>query len=119
MANFFVGCDIGTSGTKSCVMDEQGNVLGSQYIEYKLYTPRPSWAEHNPEDYWNAAADTIKASIRKANVDPAEIRGVSISALSPGCILVDKDLNPPAVQPHLDGPPRREADRVDPRAHRR
>ena len=94
MANFFVGCDIGTSGTKSCVMDEQGNVLGSQYIEYKLYTPRPSWAEHYPEDYWNAAADTIKSAIRKANVNPDEIRGVSISALSPGCILVDKDLNP-------------------------
>jgi sugar (pentulose or hexulose) kinase len=34
MANFFVGCDIGTSGTKSCVMAEDGQVLGTKYIEY-------------------------------------------------------------------------------------
>jgi len=94
MANYFVGCDVGTSGTKSCVMDEQGNVLGTHYIEYKLYTPYPSWAEHNPEDYWNATADTIQASIKKANISADEIRGVCISALSPGCILVDRDLNP-------------------------
>lgn len=91
---YFVGCDVGTSSTKSCVMDEMGNVLGSKSIEYKLYTPHPSWAEHNPEDYWNAAADTMKLAIQKANIDPALIRGVSISALSPSCILVDKDLNP-------------------------
>ena len=94
MANYFCGCDVGTSGTKACIMNEEGVILGTHYIEYKLYTPHPSWAEHDPEDYWKAVAGTIKASIQKANVDPAEIRGVSISALSPGCILVDKDLKP-------------------------
>ena len=94
MANYFVGCDIGTSGTKSCVMAEDGQVLGAHYIEYPLYTPFPSWAEHNPDDYWNACADTIRASIQQANINASEIRGVCVSALSPGCILVDKDLKP-------------------------
>ena len=94
MANYFVGTDVGTTGTKSCVMDEQGKVIGSHYIEYKLYTPRPGWAEHNPEDYWNATADTIKAAVARARIDAGEIRGVSISALAPGCILVDRNLRP-------------------------
>ena len=94
MANYLVGCDVGTSGTKAVVMDEEGKVLGSHYIEYPLITPRPGWAEHNPEWYWNAVADTIKASILQSRVNPKEIRGISISALSPACILVDKDLNP-------------------------
>lgn len=94
MANFLVGCDVGTSGTKSVVMNDEGKVLGSHYIEYPLLTPRPGWAEHNPDWYWDAVADTIKASIIQSKVDPKEIRGVSISALSPACILVDKDLNP-------------------------
>lgn len=92
MANYFIGSDIGTSGTKSCVMAEDGQVLGSKYIEYPLYTPYPSWAEHNPDDYWNACADSIRASIQQANINVSEIRGVCVSALSPGCILVDKDL---------------------------
>jgi xylulokinase len=36
----------------------------------------------------------VQASIRQSKVDPKDIKGVSISALSPACILVDKDLRP-------------------------
>ncbi len=94
MANYLVGCDIGTSGTKSVLIDEGGNVLGSKYVEYPLITERPGWAEHDPEWYWDAVADTISESIKQSKVDPKDIKGVSISALSPSCIMVDKDLKP-------------------------
>ena len=49
MANFLVCSDVGTSGTKAVVMDDEGSVLGSHSIEYLLLTPRPGWAEQNPE----------------------------------------------------------------------
>ncbi len=101
MAQFLVGCDVGTGGTKAVVMAVDGTVLGSHYIEYPLLTSKNAddrftgaKAEHNPEWYWEAVADTIQVSIRQSGVDPKEIKGVSISALSPACILVDKDLRP-------------------------
>ncbi len=101
MGEFLVGSDVGTGGTKSVVMATDGTVLGSHYIEYPLITRKESWerypgakAEHDPEWYWNAVADTIQASIRQAGVDAKEIKGVSVSALSPACILVDRDLRP-------------------------
>ncbi len=94
MGKFLVGCDVGTSGSKSVVMDDEGKVLGSAYIEYSLITKRPGWAEQDPEWYWNAIADTIQISLKQAGIDPADIRGVSISALAPACILVDRDLKP-------------------------
>lgn len=94
MACFLVGCDVGTSGTKAVVINEEGEVLGSHYIEYPLIIPRPGWAEHNPECYWEAVSGTIKASITQSKVNPKDIKGVSISALSPACILVDRDLKP-------------------------
>ncbi|MCI1031814.1 FGGY-family carbohydrate kinase [Raoultella terrigena] len=94
MTNYFVGSDVGTTGTKSVIIDEGGNILGLSYIEYPLITPRPGWAEHNPEDYWNAVADTIKQALAQAKIDPRQIRGISISALAPACILVDKKLRP-------------------------
>jgi xylulokinase len=93
MANFLVGCDVGTSGTKAVIINENGDVLGSHSIEYELKTPRPGWAEHNPECYWDAAADTIKASIEESSIDPKDIKAVSVSGLSPACILVDENLN--------------------------
>jgi len=94
MADYLVGTDVGTGGTKSVLMDGEGAILGSHYVEYPLIIPRPGWAEHNPGWYWNAVAETIKASIKESRVSPQHIRGVSISALSPACILVDRNLNP-------------------------
>jgi len=101
MGEYLVGCDVGTGGTKAAVMATDGTVLGSHFIEYPLITAKSAEdkfpgakAEHNPDWYWNAVADTIRVSIQQSKVDPKEIKGVSISALSPACILVDKNLRP-------------------------
>jgi len=101
MARFLVGCDVGTGGTKACVMAEDGTVLGTHFVEYPLMTTKTKGerftgakAEHDPDWYWRAVADTIRVSIERSKVSSKEIKGVSISALSPACILVDKDLNP-------------------------
>lgn len=101
MAEYLVGCDVGTGGTKAVVMDTDGTVVGTHFIEYPLITTKNSnerfpgaKAEHKPEWYWNAVAETIRVSIQQSKVNPKEIKGVSISALSPACILVDRDLNP-------------------------
>ncbi|MBI5091379.1 MAG: FGGY-family carbohydrate kinase [Candidatus Hydrogenedentes bacterium] len=101
MARFLVGCDVGTGGTKAAVIDTEGNVLGTHYVEYPLITSKNAGdkypgakAEHDPEWYWNAVADTIRASVAQSKVNPRDIKGVSISALSPSCICVDKNLRP-------------------------
>lgn len=93
-AGYLVGCDIGTGGTKSVVIDLNGRVLGTHYVEYPLLTPRPGWAEHHPDTYWHAVADTIKKALERSKVAPSDVLGVGLSAMSPACILVDKDLNP-------------------------
>ena len=57
MADYLMGTDIGTGGIKSVLMDGEGNVLGSHYVEYRLIIPKPrvlyskigpGWAEHKP-----------------------------------------------------------------------
>ncbi len=99
MGEFLVGCDVGTGGTKAAVMASDGAVLGAHFVEYPLITTKTvedrfpgAKAEQEPEWYWRAAADTIRASIHQSQVDPREIKGVGISGLSPTCILVDKEL---------------------------
>ena len=94
MPDYLVGSDVGTGGTKSVVIDTEGNILGQHFIEYPLITNNLGYAEHDPEWYWNAVADTISKAITDSKVSPKDIKGVSISALSPACILVDKDLQP-------------------------
>ncbi len=94
MPDYLIGSDVGTGGTKSAVIDIDGNILGQHFIEYPLITNELGYAEHDPQWYWNAVADTMKKAISDSKVNPKNIRGASISALSPACILVDKDLEP-------------------------
>lgn len=102
MTKFLVGTDIGTSSTKSVVIDIEGNILASHAKSYSLIQKKNSSekfpgikAEHRPEeDYWDAVAETISVSIHNSKISPSEIAGVSVSALSPACIIVDKDLRP-------------------------
>ena len=55
-----LGIDIGTSGTKTLVCDEDGKVLATAMAEHPISSPKPGWSEQNPEDWWQA---TIKATI--------------------------------------------------------
>ena len=54
---YLIGVDLGTSGTKTVLFDVDGNVVASKTIEYPLYQEKNGWAEQDPLDWWNAAAE--------------------------------------------------------------
>lgn len=90
MAKFLIGCDIGTSSAKAVLMDLDGTILGSHYVEYQTYAPQSGWLEHNPEDYWRVFKENIQVILAKSKIDPKEVAGISVSACSPCCVLVDR-----------------------------
>ena len=91
MSKYLIGLDIGTSGAKCIIVDEQGKVIASSTQEYPLYTPRPGWAEQNPTDWWDACVRGLKVILPKANVNPADIAGVSYSGQMHGLVALDAD----------------------------
>ena len=93
--NYLLGVDLGTSGTKTVLFDEDGNVVASKTIEYPLYQEKNGWAEQEPLDWWNAAADTIHAVITESGVDNKDIKGLGISGQMHGLVMLDKDGNVP------------------------
>lgn len=84
-----LGIDIGTSGTKTLVIDEAGRALGSATAEYPLSTPRPGWAEQEPEDWWRASGATVREALAKSGVAAREIRGVGLSGQMHGSVFLD------------------------------
>ena len=84
-----VGLDVGTSGAKCIVADEDGKVLASSTQEYPLYTPRPGWAEQNPIDWWDGVVRGLKAILPK--VPKEDIVGISFSGQMHGLVALDKD----------------------------
>jgi xylulokinase len=81
---FFVGTDIGTFGTKSCVVDETGHVVGTSFQETDVIIAKPGWAEQWPDVWWNAYCNTVKNALKEAKVDPTQVAGACISGLYSG-----------------------------------
>ena len=65
--NYLIGIDLGTSGTKTVLFDENGHVHGSETIEYPLYQEQNGWGEQEPDDWWHAACDSIIRYCAKQN----------------------------------------------------
>ena len=82
-----IGLDVGTSGAKCIAADEDGRVLASSTQEYPLYTPRPGWAEQNPDDWFEACVRGLNAILPK--VDRGAIAGVSFSGQMHGLVALD------------------------------
>lgn len=93
--NYLLGTDIGTSGTKTILMDTQGKLIAQNLQEYDVLTPKPLWAEQWPEVWTDAALASIKETVKASGINPRDIRGIAISGLYGGSgIPLDEQMNP-------------------------
>ena len=86
----YLGVDIGTSGTKTLAMREDGEILGSATAEYPLSNPKPGWSEQSPADWWQAVVDSVKKVLRSAKLKAADIGGIGLSGQMHGSVFLDK-----------------------------
>jgi xylulokinase len=88
-----VGLDVGTSSTKGIALDETGAVLAEAERSYGLSTPRPGWAEQDPEDWW-AAAEAVLSELGAEDAD-----GIGLSGQMHGLVVLGADDRPlrPAI----------------------
>lgn len=94
-----LGIDIGTSGTKTLICDEDGHVLATAMAEHPIFSPRPGWSEQHPEDWWQATITATKAVVKKAKLKPADITGIGLSGQMHGSVFLGN--GPKALRPAL------------------
>jgi glycerol kinase len=68
-----LGIDQGTTGTRACVMDRHGHVLGQAYLTHRQLHPKPGWVEHDPDEIWR--------NTQKVIADARALAGVPIDAI--------------------------------------
>lgn len=85
----YLGIDIGTSSTKIGLWREDGTLLAQTSADYRLHRPQPTWAEMNPEDWWQAVCSATQATLSASGVDLREIAGVGVDAIGWSLVPVD------------------------------
>src|SRR5690348_1749290 len=91
-----VGLDVGTTGVKGIVLADDGRVVARAERGYRLSTPRPGWAEQDPEDWWDATGEVLDVLSREAGTAPA---GIGVSGQMHGLVALDASDRPirPAI----------------------
>ncbi|WP_437201867.1 xylulokinase [Planctomicrobium sp. SH664] len=89
--NVYLGIDIGTSGTRTLAIREEGTILASAIAEYPAYAPQPGWSEQDPEDWWQGTADSIRGVLKKGKFSPSEIKGIGLSGQMHGSVFLNRD----------------------------
>ena len=64
----FLGIDIGTSGTKTLAMRDDGVILASATVEYPLSSPRPGWSEQEPSHWWKAVVESVRKVMKSGTI---------------------------------------------------
>jgi xylulokinase len=80
-----VGLDVGTTGVKAVAVSPDGDVRATVEEEYPLATPRPGWAEQDPEDWWRASERTL------ARLEVQDVAGIGLSGQMHGLVALDAD----------------------------
>jgi xylulokinase len=96
---YFVGIDIGTSGTRAIVIDQKGRVCGVGTAGHTCQSPHPQWSEQSPQEWWDAVRQAVPAAVKSAGVKPGDIAGIGLSGQMHGLVLLNKknDVLRPAI----------------------
>ncbi|QQA44373.1 xylulokinase [Pelagovum pacificum] len=83
----FIGLDLGTSGLKALVMDDDQKILGEATAEMTVSRPKDGWSEQDPAQ-WIAACEAVFEAL-KGKVDLSGVKGIGLSGQMHGATLID------------------------------
>ncbi len=83
----FLGLDVGTSGVKAVLVATSGEVVASATTPLTMATPRPGWAEQDPEAWWHASVASVRAVLGQR--PEAQVAGVGISGQMHSSVFLD------------------------------
>ncbi len=96
---YVLGIDCGTQSLRAALFDLRGNMLASDTHPYPIEYPEVSWAEQNPEHWWQAVRVTVPDVLRLAGVQPRDVVGVSVDGTACTVVACDRESIPlrPAI----------------------
>ncbi|NLU95073.1 xylulokinase [Chitinophaga sp. Ak27] len=92
---YFIGYDIGSSSIKAALLNADTGVCVASATcpekEMAIDVPHPSWAEQDPESWWQEIIRATGLLLSRFAVDPEQIKGIGIAYQMHGLVCVDKN----------------------------
>lgn len=76
---YLASLDVGTTGTRCALFNDQGQCLGLTYREYPLSYPSPGWVEQDLEALWRVTLEVAQEAFQKAQIAPHQVVALGIT----------------------------------------
>ncbi len=88
----YLGIDVGTTAVKALLVGVDGRVLAEAETEQQVSTPRPGWAEQDPELWWSSTKASISSVMREARRGGGgvELRAIGLSGQMHSSVFLDE-----------------------------
>ncbi|MHA7900102.1 MAG: xylulokinase [Henriciella sp.] len=83
----YLGIDIGTSGVKTIIIDESGEVVAQATASLPVSRPQPLWSEQDPADWWRATGVAVQ---RLPDHDRRAVKAIGLAGQMHGATLLDE-----------------------------
>lgn len=90
---YLIGCDIGTSGTKTVLFDTDGKIIAKAFCAYPLISVKTGYAEEDPDEWVRAFYETTAEVVRKSGIRASDVAGIGLSGQMHGLVMLDKEGN--------------------------
>lgn len=89
-----VASDLGSGSCKTVIMDLQGRVTTAAQQEYPSHYQHPGWVDQDPHDWYAAFCSTVRSALKQAAIDPEQVAGVGIAAVTHNVVFLDEQDRP-------------------------
>lgn len=90
----FLGIDIGTSGIKATLVDDDEHIAASITRPISVERPHPHWSEQHPDLWWRETIACLDQLAAEQAWSMAAVRGIGLSGQMLGTVLLDRDDRP-------------------------
>ena len=88
MTERVLGIDVGTTGVRVAVFEPSGGLVADASLPCPPLSPRPGWAEANPEAWWTSIVSALRDVATRTPL--ADVAAICVTGQAPTAVLVDE-----------------------------
>ncbi len=113
MGELLLAIDNGTQSVRALLFNLRGNLLAKAQVKITPYvSPRPGWAEQDPDYFWRSLVRACRQLWAQAQVDKSTIAALAVTTQRATVVNVDRSGRP--LRPAIVWPDQRRTERLPP-----
>ncbi|WP_416307784.1 xylulokinase [Neptunicella sp. SCSIO 80796] len=83
----YIGIDLGTSGVKTILMSDNGDILATTTCKLDVSIPKPLWSEQDPQHWWQGTVNCLDQLSQQQNL--STVKAIGLAGQMHGATLLD------------------------------